>query len=179
MFLWEWLVWKWLLITSLWLALLKWWSMHQAKSMSMPSRVYRNFVHTISKFELPSWKFQQSTRASISSKISNDKKEIFVSYQILIHFNVRILHTSWKHSQISLFNSSVHEKVAWNAQQKYLNHMMHKWHTGIYLNFKSPRLNLFNSSFIFGFFCHPFFYSSHVKFDFPYRIIRNITYIIF
>ena len=83
------------------------------------------------------------------SRISNDKKETFVSYQILIPFNVRILHMSWKHSQISLFNSSVHEKVAWNAQQKYLNHMMHKWHTGIYLSLKSPHSNLFNSSFIF------------------------------
>ena len=130
MFLWEWMVWKWLLITSLWLTLLKWWCMHQAKSLSMPSRLHRNFVHTSSNS-------QSGLVIHQCSKISNDKKETFVSYPILIHFNVPILHMSWKHSLISLFNSSVHEKVAWNAPPKSLNQMMPKWHTGkTYLGFR-------------------------------------------
>ena len=123
MFLWEWLVWKWLLITSLRLGLFKWWSMHQAKSLPMSSRLHRNFVHTSSKS-------QSEPIVHRCSKMSNDKKETFVSYPILIHFNVPILHMSWKHSQISLFNSSVHEKVDWNALPKSLNQLMLKWHTG-------------------------------------------------
>ena len=163
MFLWQWLVWEWLLITSLWLALLKWWSMHQAKSMSMPSRLYRNFVHTkvwTSKFEVPTAnqgqyivKNFERQKGNFCQLSNSDSLQCSYSSHVLKTFTNQFV--QFKRARESGLECTTKIFESHDAQVTYRYELIQH-----FLNF----FHLLPSVF----------YSSHVSFDFPFRIIRNI-----